>query len=73
MFIRLINKKISLMSNELIGTIFLVLGMGLLGSSIEDLYNNSGGINSESIKPILGIILGISASVYGYKRMKVDK
>ncbi len=60
------------MSNKLAGAIFIIFGMSLLGSSVEDLLSNSEGMNKESIKPILGIILGISSSIYGYMRMKIE-
>ena len=55
------------MSNKLAGAIFILFGMSLLGSSVEDLLSNS-----EGIKSILGMILGISSSIYGYMRMKVE-
>jgi len=36
------------------------------------LYDNSISMNYESGKSILGLILGISSSIYGYKRMKME-
>ena len=60
------------MNHQLAGTIFLLFGMSLLGSSIGDLYNHSISMEYESIKSILGIVLGISSSIYGYKRMKSE-
>lgn len=60
------------MSNKLAGAIFILFGMSLLGSSVKDLLSNSEGVNNESIKSTLGLILGISSSIYGYLRMKVE-
>ena len=60
------------MNNKLAGIIFIMLGMGLLGSSVEALYNHSISMNYESGKSIVGVLLGISSSIYGYKRMKME-
>ncbi len=60
------------MNNKLAGAIFIIFGMGLLGDSVGDLYDNSISMNYESGKSILGLILGISSSIYGYKRMKME-
>lgn len=58
------------MTNKVIGFIFILFGMGLLGDSIEELSHNSISIDAKSIKAILGVGLGIASSIYGYKRMK---
>jgi len=60
------------MNNKLAGALFIMFGMGLLGSSVEDLFNNPISMNYGSGKSILGLILGISSSIYGYKRMKME-
>lgn len=61
------------MNNKLAGGLFIMFGMGLLGSSIEDMSSISIGLDKETFRAIVGIILGISSSIYGYKRMKMDK
>ena len=58
------------MSNKLAGAIFILFGIGLLGESTGDLYQNSISMNYESAKSVLGVVLGISSCIYGYKRMK---
>ncbi len=60
------------MNNKLAGVLFILFGMSLLGNSIAEVYHNSIGINKAAIKPILGILLGISSSIYGYKRMNTE-
>ena len=58
------------MNNKLAGFIFILFGMGLLGESVGELYHNSISMNYESIKSVIGVVLGISSCIYGYKRMK---
>jgi len=60
------------MNNKLAGILFIMFGMGLLGDSIQDFSTDGTGLNLDSIKPILGILLGICSSIYGYKRMKMN-
>jgi len=57
------------MNNTLSGIIFLIFGIGLLGDSIYDLYNNSISMDTKSLKSILLTLLGISSCIYGYKKM----
>lgn len=59
------------MNHQLAGALFLLFGMSLLGNSIADLSNNFVSI-MENIKSIIGVALGISSCIYGYKRMKND-
>ena len=58
------------MNHKLAGTIFIMLGMGLLGSSVEDLFTNSFRMDGEGFKSIVGILIGIAGTIYGFKRMK---
>ena len=58
------------MSHKLVGVIFILFGMGLLGESAGEVYRNSISVDYESIKSIGGILLGIASCIYGYKRMK---
>ena len=60
------------MNNKLAGFLFILFGTSLLGDSIAEVYNNSIGMDRESIKSVFGILLGISSSIYGYKRMKME-
>jgi len=58
------------MNNKLTGAIFILFGMGLLGDSTADVYHNSISTDYGSLKSVIGIVLGISSCMYGYKRMK---
>jgi len=61
------------MNNKLAGAIFILFGIGLLGESVGDLYQNARSMDYKSIKSILGVVLGISSCIYGYKRTKSKK
>ncbi len=58
------------MSNKLVGIIFILFGMGLLGESMGEVYHNSVSMDYDSLKSVLGILLGFASCIYGYKRMK---
>lgn len=58
------------MSHKLVGVIFILFGMGLLGESAGDVYRNSIRMDYESLKSVAGILLGIASCIYGYRRMK---
>ncbi len=58
------------MNNKLSGAIFMIFGMGLLGDSIENLYNNSISMDFESAQLIFLLLLAISSCIYGYKQIK---
>lgn len=57
------------MNTKLSGIIFIIFGIGLLSDSAFDLYNNSIGLNFESVKSVLLFFLAISSCIYGYKQM----
>lgn len=56
------------MNNKVIGTIFMLLGVGLLGASTAELYQNAIGTDYESLKSVAGLVLGFASCIYGYKR-----
>ena len=59
------------MNNKVVGIIFILFGMGLLGDSTANLYQNSLGTGFDSVKSIIGVVLGIASCVYGFKRTKI--
>ena len=59
------------MSHKVAGFIFILFGAGVLGDSVQALYNGHIiEMNLQGLKPILTGFLGIASCIYGYKRTK---
>lgn len=56
------------MNTKLVGSIFMLFGIGLIEDSSHDLYFGYSNMDFNTLKSVLLLLLGISSCIYGYKQ-----
>ena len=58
------------MSHKIAGIIFILFGAGLMGDSVQQLYDQGIEMTFNGVKPVIAGFLGLASCIYGYKRTK---